>query len=102
MVRYSCYSCDSPECEEESICHGAVQCYTSHVRDSEGHVRRNKGCAKHLEHAIFYCSTPSYDGRRHHEMYSSSGQYAFDCCRGDFCNNATVWPELPPVPILSH
>ncbi|XP_040571979.1 activin receptor type-1 [Lepeophtheirus salmonis] len=101
MVRYSCYSCDTPECEKERVCDGAVQCYTSHVRDSEGHVRRNKGCAKHLEHAIFYCSTPSYDGRRHHEMYQTSGQYAFSCCRGHLCNNETVWPELPPVPIVS-
>ncbi|CAB4068142.1 unnamed protein product [Lepeophtheirus salmonis] len=46
-------------------------------------------------------TTPSYDGRRHHEMYQTSGQYAFSCCRGHLCNNETVWPELPPVPIVS-
>jgi hypothetical protein len=48
----------------------------------------------------FYCSIANYDGRHVHRINSESAQYAIDCCKANLCNNQTVWPELPPVPVV--
>ena len=41
--RFSCISCDPPDCAEESVCHNALRCYTSHIRNTDGHEGKSKG-----------------------------------------------------------
>lgn len=33
---FKCHSCDAPDCSQETICHNAVQCWKSRVRQSNG------------------------------------------------------------------
>ena len=98
--RIKCHSCHPPDCSDAFICHNAVQCYTAQIRDVDGNVSKSKGCARNLQQAAMYCSVLSHDGREVHEKHQRSSQYAFKCCKGDLCNNATVFPELPAVPVI--
>ena len=41
--RLSCHMCNPPDCSDPDVCHGAISCYTSQLRDTEGHVHRSKG-----------------------------------------------------------
>lgn len=34
--RYKCHSCEPPSCSSQTICHDAVQCWKSRVRESTG------------------------------------------------------------------
>ena len=42
-IRLTCHTCRSPNCTDPSFCHGAVSCYTSQFRDTEGVIHRSKG-----------------------------------------------------------
>jgi len=100
VERYSCYSCEAPNCTHPTVCSNAVMCYTAHVRDTDGLEAKSKGCATTHSHAVFTCRTDSYDGRHSHERNGHSSQYSVDCCTGYMCNNNTGWPELPDVPTV--
>ena len=89
----------SEDCSQLTECHGAYKCFSAIVRDDRGVVKKSKGCAKNPQQTSLYCGTKSYDGKVSHAIHQKSAQYAFSCCRGDFCNNGT-WPILPPVPKL--
>jgi hypothetical protein len=41
--RIQCHSCEPPDCSHPTICIGAVRCYTSHVRDTDGTEMKSKG-----------------------------------------------------------
>ena len=56
------------------------------------------GCTTSSVTALMYCNTKSYNGLKFHEENGESGQYAFECCNEDRCNNGTDWPKLPDVP----
>ena len=59
------------------------------------------GCSSRLDHHIMYCSTKKHDGRKVHDKVGKSSQYSMECCKThSFCNNATEWPELPPIPSI--
>ncbi|CAG9765597.1 unnamed protein product [Ceutorhynchus assimilis] len=90
---FKCHSCNPPNCDHPTICHNAVQCWKSRVRESSGDESVSRGCTTKSEQLIFVCKTPSFtaQGKRH-----ASGQYRVDCCEGDYCNNGT-FPNLPPV-----
>ncbi|XP_023349703.1 activin receptor type-1 isoform X1 [Eurytemora carolleeae] len=98
--RFSCVSCEAPDCDEEDICENAVVCYTAHVRDVDGEEMKSKGCSPTHSHALLTCSTERYDGRHVQKKHGISAQYAVDCCQGSMCNNATDWPALPDVPTV--
>lgn len=36
--RYSCLSCEPPSCSRPTVCHDAVQCWKSRVRESTGKI----------------------------------------------------------------
>ncbi|GLH01866.1 Putative mitogen-activated protein kinase kinase kinase 7-like [Gryllus bimaculatus] len=91
--KYKCHSCEAPDCSASTVCEGAVQCYKSRVRDSAGVERVTRGCTKTPDQVPFYCNVASHSG---HTKRHTGGQYAIDCCRGDFCNNGS-FPELPPI-----
>jgi hypothetical protein len=42
-VRISCVTCEPPDCSFEGVCHGALKCYTSYLRDSDGVEHKSKG-----------------------------------------------------------
>ena len=42
-LRIQCHSCEPPDCSHPTICVGAVRCYTSHVRDTDGTEMKSKG-----------------------------------------------------------
>ncbi|XP_050300766.1 activin receptor type-1 [Anthonomus grandis grandis] len=90
---YQCYSCDPPNCDHPSVCHNAVQCWKSRVRESSGDESISRGCTTKSEQLIFMCKTPSFTAQ--HKRHAS-GQYRVECCEGNFCNNGT-FPDLPPA-----
>ena len=49
---------------------------------------------------MFHCATLSHDGAAIHKKNNRSAQYAFDCCRGNMCNENATFAELPPVPVF--
>ncbi|KAH1006981.1 activin receptor type-1-like [Dendroctonus ponderosae] len=88
---YECHSCDAPDCAIQTVCHNAVQCWKSRVRESTGAESISRGCTTQSEQVIFMCKTPSFTAQ--HKRHAS-GQYRVECCEGDFCNNGT-FPDLP-------
>lgn len=36
--RFSCHTCEPPSCSRPTICHDAVQCWKSRVRESTGKI----------------------------------------------------------------
>ena len=96
----SCVSCSPPNCDHQTTCHKAVRCYTAHVRDTDGIEHKSKGCTRNLAQTMLHCLTLSHDGAEIHAKNNRSGQYAFECCEGQMCNEHTEFPKLPPVPII--
>ena len=41
--KIQCHACEPPDCSHPTICFGAVRCYTSHVRDTDGNEMKSKG-----------------------------------------------------------
>ncbi|XP_067005368.2 activin receptor type-1 [Anabrus simplex] len=91
--KYKCYVCEPRDCKDVKTCFGALQCWKSRVRDSEGVERVSRGCTTSPDQVPLLCQTTSYSG---HTKRHTGGQYSIECCRGDFCNNGS-FPELPPV-----
>ena len=56
------------------------------------------GCTSTSQSALMYCNIERYNGWKIHEENGESGQYAFNCCKEEMCNNGTDWPILPEVP----
>ena len=69
------------------------QCWTSRVRDSDGVERLSRGCTASLDQIPLYCATTQHHS---HRKRHTGGQYAIDCCVGDYCNNGS-FPKLPPL-----
>jgi len=97
-AKYSCMSCEPPDCTEATVCYNAISCYTAHVRDISGLEMKSRGCTADIQQALLHCSTKQYDGKAVHDQRGQSAQYAIDCCEGQMCNNMTEFPRLPDVP----
>ncbi|XP_054274083.1 activin receptor type-1 [Macrosteles quadrilineatus] len=95
VKKYKCYSCEPPDCREGPPCYNALQCWKSRVRDSNGQERVSRGCTTQQEQVPLYCSTQHHHHHGHTKRHTG-GQYAIDCCVGDFCNNGS-FPLLPPI-----
>uniref|UniRef100_A0A1B6BYG4 receptor protein serine/threonine kinase n=1 Tax=Clastoptera arizonana TaxID=38151 RepID=A0A1B6BYG4_9HEMI len=93
VKKFSCYSCDPPNCSERQPCKDAIQCWKSRIRDTDGVIRVSRGCIVKSEQLPFYCYTKQHTG---HTKRHTFGQYAIECCAGDFCNNGS-FPELGPI-----
>ena len=100
--KFSCLSCSPPNCDHPTICHKAVRCYTAHVRDTDGVEHKSKGCTRNHQQTMLHCSTLSHDGASVHAKNNKSGQFAFDCCRGQMCNEHKEFVKLPPVPKIQE
>jgi len=96
--RFSCFSCDKPDCSFTYTSHNCIKCFTSSVRDIEGEEEVSKGCIADATHLTMHCLTRRHDGRHVHAKHGESSQYAVECCQGAWCNNATAFPALPGVP----
>lgn len=96
VKKYKCHSCEAPDCTITAPCTAALECWKSRVRDSNGVERLSRGCITNPEQIPLYCSVPSYSSRSGHTKRHTDGQYAIDCCIGDFCNNGS-FPDLPPA-----
>lgn len=96
--RFSCMSCEPPDCSEMTVCDNAINCYTAHVRDIDGIEMKSRGCMADVQQVLLHCSTKQYDGKRTHDENGQSAQYAIDCCSESMCNNMTEFPRLPDVP----
>ncbi|XP_049788940.1 activin receptor type-1 [Schistocerca nitens] len=84
--RFKCLSCEPPDCSGLTECHDALQCWKSRVRDSDGVERVSRGCTTVPDHVPFICGSSSKSG---HTKRHTGGQYAMDCCEGDYCNNGS-------------
>lgn len=95
--RFTCHSCDQPDCAHTVPCTDGLQCWSSHWRDSNGKDFYSRGCTNQLDQVPFFCGTGSGTGsvNRSHTK-RNAGQYKFDCCMGDYCNNRS-FPLLPTI-----
>ena len=41
--RLSCHMCSAPDCIDKGTCDGAISCFTSQFRDTDGLIHRSKG-----------------------------------------------------------
>jgi hypothetical protein len=98
--KLSCLSCSAPNCDHQHVCHAAVRCYTAHVRDVDGTEHKSKGCTRDHQQTMFHCATIKYDGKQVFTKNNRSAQYAFECCKDNMCNNNTVFPTLPNIPVI--
>ncbi|PSN51061.1 Activin receptor type-1 [Blattella germanica] len=71
-----------------------TMCWKSRVRDTDGKERVSRGCVTAPDQIPLYCSVASFSSRSGHTKRHTEGQYAIECCAGDFCNNGS-FPELP-------
>lgn len=55
LKRYSCYSCEPPDCSKTTTCQNALQCWKSRVRESTGEESVSKGCTTDQEQLPFFC-----------------------------------------------
>ena len=44
---------------------------------------------------MFHCAVKSYNGEHIHKKNGRSAQYAFECCKGNMCNENQNFPVLP-------
>ncbi|XP_077283276.1 type I BMP receptor saxophone [Arctopsyche grandis] len=93
--RYKCHSCEPPDCHNMmAVCKDAIQCWKSHVRESNGEEMYSRGCTTKADQLNMLCHSPgSYTG---HRKRHTAGQFNITCCTGDMCN-AGDFPELPPL-----
>ena len=98
--RITCASCKPPNCADLTVCHGAVKCYTSHVRDVDGNVIKSKGCASDFQKAMFYCGTPESRREGRPRKVLPEQPIRVQLLQSNMCNNGTVWPELPDLPVI--
>lgn len=99
IFRYKCHVCDHSECRNDTthdgICHNALTCWKSRVRDANGFERVSRGCTTKYEHLPLYCLQSNLNGPKKRDA-SGLGVYNMECCTGDYCNNGT-FPYLPPL-----
>ncbi|XP_043470581.1 activin receptor type-1-like [Leptopilina heterotoma] len=80
--RFKCYFCENAECVSPQLCHDAVVCWKSRVREKDGVERVTRGCSKSDDEKMFTCT-------------KKSSQVLVDCCYSDLCNNG-------PFPVLEN
>ncbi|KAL3287137.1 hypothetical protein HHI36_001617 [Cryptolaemus montrouzieri] len=93
IKRFSCHSCDPPNCNNPSTCYDAIQCWKSRVRERSGIESTSRGCTKEFEQMPFFCHSPAYSVK---DKRQASGQYQVDCCVGNFCNDG----DFPLLPVI--
>nr|XP_022910755.1 activin receptor type-1 isoform X2 [Onthophagus taurus] len=94
--RFKCYSCEAPNCEEETICHDAIQCWKSRIREHSGEESVARGCTTRADQLPMICKTSSIIGQ--HNKRHAVGQYHVICCEGDYCNQGE-FPDIGEYPI---
>lgn len=101
--RYRCLMCmsDVESCDPMETCDSAIECYSSHTRDTYGKEMYSKGCAETADNVNFYCLTTHYEREHGHTEGGYYSQYAINCCTGDLCNNGS-FPTLAPMTIFDE
>ncbi|KAG7188924.1 hypothetical protein KM043_008525 [Ampulex compressa] len=99
--RYKCHTCEGPDCSYTEVCHNAITCWKSRVRQSDGTESVSRGCTASVDQMPLICnkqqpsrSNSSGSSKKRHVGSSTNGaQYYVECCQADFCNGG-------PFPIL--
>jgi activin receptor type-1 len=104
--RYKCHVCEHYDCRNDTtahdnVCHDAIMCYKSSVRDSEGNERVTRGCTTKFEHLPLYCNQKDIQRGPKKREVSGLGTYNIECCEGDYCNSGP-FPLLPPLPPIKE
>lgn len=107
--RYKCHLCENLECRNDTslgdnVCHDAITCWKSRVRDSNGNERVTRGCTTKAEHLPLYCNQKDLSSNpkkrdaaiTNGNGASGLGTYNIECCNGDYCNSGS-FPALPPL-----
>ena len=104
----ACTWCNDDDCDNPTLhgrCHNALKCFTNIHRETNGIIKRAKGCIKRHDNLYMdvMCSAKSYDGKDIHKKNMKSAQYNFECCRSNMCNENVTFSvsELPPIPSKS-
>lgn len=95
-----CYTCDGPDCRYIQICHDAITCWKSRVKESNGAQSVSRGCTSAMEHMLLLCNKQlppriiqSTTKKRHVSGLPHGVQYYVECCQTDLCNGG-------PFPVL--
>ncbi|KAK9300429.1 hypothetical protein QLX08_006951 [Tetragonisca angustula] len=98
--RFKCHTCDGPDCRYTQICHNAITCWKSRVKESNGAESVSRGCTSTMEHMLLLCNkqlppriVQSSTKKRHVSGLPHGVQYYVECCQTDLCNGG-------PFPIL--
>ncbi|XP_012284466.1 activin receptor type-1 [Orussus abietinus] len=90
--RFKCHSCEGPDCSHLGVCHDALTCWKSRIREYDGTERVSRGCTTLPDQTHFMCSkqqlpTRDTDGNGRKRNATSGAQYRIECCQADFCNS---------------
>lgn len=99
--RFSCFTCDGPDCIRDRICNNAIICMKARIREMDGRESISRGCVANFDQMQFYCNkqqstkdTKSENGlKRHVSRSSGRAHLSVECCQGDLCNNGS-FPAL--------
>ena len=98
--RVRCHICEGPDCSYTDICHNAVTCWKSRVRQPDGKDSVSRGCTSSIDQMLLICNkyqpphnTQNGNNKKRHVSGSLGVQYYVECCQTDFCNDG-------PFPIL--
>ncbi|KAK2581076.1 hypothetical protein KPH14_006118 [Odynerus spinipes] len=95
--RFSCFTCDGPDCAQTKICDDAIICMKARIRESNGLESISRGCVANIDQMQFYCNKQqsSKDGKndnsikRHVSRTSGRAHVYVECCQSDLCNNGS-------------
>ncbi|XP_034936995.1 activin receptor type-1-like [Chelonus insularis] len=88
MRRLTCYSCEGIECLNPELCHNAVTCWKSTVRQTDGTERVKRACTTEQDQIPLICNKMA-PGRY-------EALYHVECCYTDLCNKGP-FPILEPL-----
>ncbi|XP_047356093.1 activin receptor type-1-like [Vespa velutina] len=94
--RFSCLTCDEPDCAQIKVCFDAITCMKSRIRETDGKESISRGCVADVDQMQFYCNKQqSKEGKndngikRHVSRSPGRAHIYVECCQGDLCNNGS-------------
>ncbi|XP_015601169.1 activin receptor type-1 [Cephus cinctus] len=92
--RFKCHMCEGPDCRNPDVCHDAITCWKSRVREVDGTESITRGCTTLEDQMPLICNTQQLlqgsgsgnERKRHVNGASGSAQFHVKCCQADLCN----------------
>ncbi|KAF2359575.1 Activin types I and II receptor domain [Trinorchestia longiramus] len=89
---FSCHSCNSPNCDNQRICHNAIKCFKSRTGGNTQSASVSRDCIREPRLVPILCSSLYSPSQTEDDAINSA--YVVQCCEGDLCNGGD-FPALP-------